>query len=90
MVNGAAVLEYGNHLPSLHELPLGFALRSTIPDKRENDVLVQDSLIPFMPDKNAEAVFNTEHPTSAINQPFSFRQTENGKPLPYSKTAVPL
>jgi hypothetical protein len=43
-----------------------------------------------MPDKNAEAVFNTEHPTSAINQPFSFRQTENGKSLPYSKTAVPL
>ena len=45
MVNGAAVLEYGNHLPSFHELPLGFAVRTTIPDKRENEFFVQDSLI---------------------------------------------
>jgi hypothetical protein len=37
MVNGAAVLEYGNHLPFFHELPLGFAVRTTIPDKVEND-----------------------------------------------------
>ena len=56
MVNGAAVLEYGNHLPSFHEPPLRFAVRTTIPDKEENDVFVEDSLIPFMPDKNAEAV----------------------------------
>jgi hypothetical protein len=28
MVNGAAVLEYGNHLPSFHEPPLGFAVRT--------------------------------------------------------------
>ena len=31
-------------------------MRTTIPDKGENDVFDQDSLIPFMPDKNAEAV----------------------------------
>ena len=37
MVNGAAVLEYGNHLPSLHELPLGFAVRTTIQDEGETD-----------------------------------------------------
>ena len=35
-VNGAAVLEYGNHLPSFHEPPLGFAVRTTIPDKEGN------------------------------------------------------
>jgi hypothetical protein len=56
MVNGAAVLEYGNHLPSFHEPPLRFAVRATIPDKEENDVFVLDSLIPFMPDKSAEVV----------------------------------
>jgi hypothetical protein len=33
MVNGAAVLEYGNHLPSLHEPPFGFAVRTTVQDK---------------------------------------------------------
>jgi hypothetical protein len=56
MVNGTAVLDYGNHLPSSHEPPLRFAVRTTIPDKGENDIFVQDSLIPFMPDKNAEVV----------------------------------
>jgi hypothetical protein len=30
------------------------------------------------------------HPLSSIKRPFSFRQAENGKSLPYSKTAVPL
>ena len=54
--NGAAVLEYGNDLPSFHEPPLGFAVWTTIPDKEEIDVFVQDSLISFMPDKNAEVV----------------------------------
>ena len=56
MVNGAAVLEYGNHLPSFHEPSPRFAVRATIPDKEKNDVFVLDSLIPFMPDKNAEVV----------------------------------
>ena len=46
-VNGAAVLEYGNHLPSFHEPPLRFAVRATIPDKEENDVFVLDSLIQY-------------------------------------------
>jgi hypothetical protein len=49
MVNGAAVLEYGNHLPSLHELPIGFAVRTTIPDRggtcksSQNSVVRMDS-----------------------------------------------
>ena len=30
------------------------------------------------------------HPLSSIKRPFSFRQAENGKSLPYSKTAAPL
>ena len=59
MINGVAVLEYGNHLPSFHEPPLGFAMRTTIPDKEENDVFVQDSLNPFIPDQNAEVVLIT-------------------------------
>ena len=67
MVNGAAVLEYGNHLPSFHEPPLRFAVRTTIPGKEENDVFVQDSLIPFMPDKNAEVVLIRAPPCPQLN-----------------------
>ena len=49
MVNGAAVLEYGNHLPSFHEPPLRFAVRTTIPDRvgtcksSQNSVVRMDS-----------------------------------------------
>ena len=62
MVNGAAVLEYGNYLPSFHEPPLRFAVQTTILDKEENGFFVQDSLIPFIPDQNAKVVFNTDIP----------------------------
>jgi hypothetical protein len=75
-VNGAAVLEYGNHLPSFHEPPLGFAVRTTIQDKWENGFFVKYSLIPFVPDKNAEAVL-IEIPY-VRNQPAVLVQ-ENGK-----------
>jgi hypothetical protein len=74
MVNGIAVLEYGNHLPSFHEPPLWFAVRTTIPDKEGNDVFVQDSLIPFIPDKNAKVVFNTD-----IHCPQSAGRSRSGK-----------
>ena len=48
-INGIAVLEYGNHLPSFHEPPLGFAVRTTIPDRvgicksSQNSVVRMDS-----------------------------------------------
>ena len=76
MVNGAAVLEYGNDLPSFHEPPLRFAVRTTIPDKEENDVFIQDSLIPFMPDKNTKVVLIRAPPVR--NQAAVLVQ-ENGK-----------
>ena len=67
MVNGAAVLEYGNHLPSFHEPSPRFAVRAAIPDKEKNDVFVLDSLIPFMPDKNAEVVLIRAPPCPQLN-----------------------
>ena len=45
MVNGAAVLEYGNHLPSFHEPPLRFAVRKTILDKEGNCDSSQNSVV---------------------------------------------
>jgi hypothetical protein len=74
MVNGAAVLEYGNHLPSFHEPPLRFAMRTTIPDKGENNFFVQDYLNPFIPDQNAEVIFNTD-----IQCPQSTGRSSSGK-----------
>ena len=45
MVNGAAVLEYGNHLPSFHEPPLGLVVRTTIPDKVDICKSSQNSVV---------------------------------------------
>ena len=110
-INGAAVLEYGNHLPSFHEPPLGFVVRTTIPDKggtcksSQNSVVRMDSHrfrieMEFMltngfwlltTRKNREVLqLAQDTPMSAIKRPFSFRQAEDGKSLPYSKTAAPL
>jgi hypothetical protein len=44
-INGAAVLEYGNHLPFFHEPPLGFVVQTTIQDKEGTCKSSQNSVV---------------------------------------------